>query len=315
MNSSDRPQRPISTDMLEAFLKVAECRSVSQAAVSLDVAKSLISKRIAQLEERLETTLFSRSTRKVALTPAGETYVDYAKRALAEVSDGMERVRSLRTELSGNLRLTAPVSWGQRVLAKHLPEFLKLHPSLEIDLMLTDRMMDMAAERIDVALRWSSHSQHERHGTPLTEIKWFLTAAPAYIAQHGLPAEPAELNDHACVYYRRDNTDDHWTLQHNLTPNPSEPRHVEVKVSGRYRVDNPEAVLEAALAGMGIALLPDYLCVPAIEQGSLVKVLTPWTPQTKFGTHIVALCPPDRKKISRNQALIDDLQRAMSQGS
>jgi DNA-binding transcriptional LysR family regulator len=181
--------------------------------------------------------------------------------------------------------------------------------------MLTDRMMDMAAERIDVALRWSSHSQHERHGTPLTEIKWFLTAAPAYIAQHGLPAEPVELNDHACVYYRRDNTDDHWTLQHNLTPNPSEPRHVEVKVSGRYRVDNPEAVLEAALAGMGIALLPDYLCVPAIEQGSLVKVLTPWTPQTKFGTHIVALCPPERKKISRNQALIDFLQRAMSQGS
>jgi DNA-binding transcriptional LysR family regulator len=315
MNSSDRPQRPISTDMLEAFLMVAECRSVSQAAVSLDVAKSLISKRIAQLEERLETTLFSRSTRKIALTPAGETYVDYAKRALAEVSDGMERVRSLRTELSGNLRLTAPVSWGQRVLAKHLPEFLKMHPNLEIDLMLTDRMMDMATERIDVALRWSSHSQHERHGTPLTEIKWFLTAAPAYIAQHGLPAEPAQLNGHACVYYRRDNTDDHWTLQHNQAANPSEPHHIEVKVSGRYRVDNPEAVLEAALAGMGIALLPDYLCVPAIEQGSLVKVLTPWTPKTKFGTHIAALCPPERKKISRNQALIDFLQRSLSQGS
>jgi DNA-binding transcriptional LysR family regulator len=301
--------------MLEAFLMVAECRSVSQAAVSLDVAKSLISKRIAQLEERLETTLFSRSTRKIALTPAGETYVDYAKRALAEVSDGMERVRSLRTELSGNLRLTAPVSWGQRVLAKHLPEFLKLHPHLEIDLMLTDRMMDMATERIDVALRWSSHSQHERHGTPLTEIKWFLTASPAYIAQHGLPSEPAQLNGHACVYYRRDNTDDHWSLQHNQAGSPSEPRHIEVKVSGRYRVDNPEAVLEAALAGMGIALLPDYLCVPAIEQGSLVKVLTPWTPKTKFGTHIAALCPPDRKKISRNQALIDFLHRSLSQGS
>jgi len=309
----ERQQRPISTDMLAAFLKVAECRSVSQAAVSLDVAKSLVSKRIAQLEERLETTLFSRSTRKVALTPAGETYVDYAKRALAEVSDGMERVRSLRTDLSGNLRLTAPVSWGQRVLAKHLPEFLKMHPSLEIDLMLNDRMMDMATERIDVALRWSSHSHHERHGTPLTEIKWYLTAAPAYSAKYGLPAEPVELNDHACLYYRRDNTDDHWTLQHNLAAKQSALRHVEVNVGGRYRVDNPEVVLESATAGMGIALLPDYLCVQAIEKGFLVKVLTHWTPLTKFGTHIVALCPPDRKKISRNQALIDYLQRAMSQ--
>ena len=86
-------------------------------------------------------------------------------------------------------------------------------------------------------------------------------------------------------------------------------------MNGRYRVDNPEAVLESAILGMGIALLPDYLCVPAIEKGSLVKVLAPWTPQTKFGTHIVALCPPERKKISRNQALIDYLQRTMSQDS
>jgi len=179
--------------------------------------------------------------------------------------------------------------------------------------MLNDRMMDMATERIDVALRWSSHSHHERHGTPLTETKWFLTAAPAYIAQYGLPAEPVELNDHACLYYRRDNTDDHWTLQHNLASKQSAPRNVEVNVGGRYRVDNPEAVLESATAGIGIALLPDYLCVQAIEKGILVKVLTPWTPLTKFGTHIVAMCPPDRRKISRNQALIDYLQRAMSQ--
>ena len=311
MSTTERQQRPISTDMLAAFLKVAECRSVSQAAVSLDVAKSLISKRIAQLEERLDTTLFSRSTRKVALTPAGETYVDYAKRALAEVSDGMERVRSLRTELSGNLRLTAPVSWGQRVLAKHLPDFLKMHPSLEIDLMLTDRIMDLAAERIDVAFRWSSHSHQGRQGTPLTEIKWFLTSAPAYIAQRGLPSEPLDLINHSCLYYRRDNTDDHWTLIRHAVANLSEPGTVQVNVGGQYRVDNPEVVLESATAGMGIALLPDYLCEQAIDQGSLVKVLTPWTPQTKFGTHIVALCPPERKKISRNQALIEYLQRIL----
>ena len=123
-----------------------------------------------------------------------------------------------------------------------------------------------------------------------------------------LLSEPVELNDHACVYYRRDSTDDHWTLRHNLAASPSDPRHVDVKVNGRYRVDNPEAVLESAMLGMGIALLPDYLCVPAIEKGSLVKVLAPWT-------HIVALCPPERKKISRNQALIDYLQRTMSQDS
>ena len=115
------------------------------------------------------------------------------------------------------------------------------------------------------------------------------------------------------MYYRRDNTDDHWTLQHQLASKQSASRKIEVNVGGRYRVNNPEVVLESATAGMGIALLPDYLCVQAIEQGSLVKVLTAWTPLTKFGTHIGAMCPPDRKKISRNQALIDHLQRAMSQ--
>lgn len=115
------------------------------------------------------------------------------------------------------------------------------------------------------------------------------------------------------MYYRRDNTDDHWTLIRHPAADHSSPRTVEVKVGGRYRVDNPEAVLESAIAGMGIALLPDYLCTRAVEQGALVKVLTPWTPQTKFGTHIVALCPPERKKISRNQALIEHLQRSLTQ--
>jgi DNA-binding transcriptional LysR family regulator len=102
-------------------------------------------------------------------------------------------------------------------------------------------------------------------------------------------------------------------LQNKLAANQSTPSTVEVNVSGRYRVDNPEAVLESATAGMGIALLPDYLCVQAIEKGNLVKVLSSWTPLTKFGTHIFALCPPDRKKITRNQTLIDYLQRALSQ--
>jgi DNA-binding transcriptional LysR family regulator len=144
MNSADRQQRPISTDMLSAFLKVADTRNVSEAASALDVGKGLVSKRIAQLEEKLGTILFSRSTRKIALTPAGEAYVEFARRALNEIYGGMERMRSLRSELSGEVRVTAPVSWGQRVLAKHLPGFLRLHPALDIEFMLSDRVMDIA---------------------------------------------------------------------------------------------------------------------------------------------------------------------------
>jgi DNA-binding transcriptional LysR family regulator len=314
MNPFERQQRPISTDMLTAFLKVAETRSVSQAALALDVGKGLVSKRIAQLEEKLGATLFSRSTRKIALTPAGEAYVDFARRALSEIYGGMERMRSLRSELAGEIRLTAPVSWGQRVLGKHLPEFLRLHPALEIELILADRLMDIASERIDIALRWSRNAQHEFNSTPLTAVEWVLAASPLYVSQYGLPASPEELAVHSCLYYRRDSTDDTWTLLRETTDPGSPRQHHQVKVAGRYRVDNPEAVFESAAAGLGVALLPDYLCENAIAQGSLIRVLPQWQPQTKFGTQVVALCTPERMKFTRNQALLEYLRAALAKG-
>ena len=315
MISSERQQGPISTDMLSAFLKVAQSSSVSQAAVALDVSKSLVSKRIAQLEERLGATLFSRSTRKIALTPAGEAYLEFAQRAVNEISGGLERVRILNTELTGTLRLTAPVSWGQRVLAKQLPEFLRLHAALEIELRLADRVMDIAAERIDIAFRWSSAAGPEFRSTPMTTVEWFLTASPLYLSVNGMPASPRELANHSCLYYRRDSSDDTWTLiSEGTTPgHPTE--NVTVKVNGRYRVDNPEAVFESALAGLGVALLPDYLCEDAIRNGTLVKVLTGWTAKTKFGTQVVALSTPERMKFMRNQALLDYLKIALGDRS
>lgn len=301
--------------MLSAFIKVAQSSSVSQAALALDVSKSLVSKRIGQLEERLGATLFSRSTRKIALTPAGEAYLEFAQRAVDEISGGLERVRVLKTELTGTLRLTAPVSWGQRVLAKHLPGFLRLHAALEIELRLADRVMDIAAERIDIAFRWSSAAGPEYRSTPLTTVEWFLAASPVYLSAHGIPASPIELATHSCLYYRRDNTDDIWTLVSEITRSEQTPETVAVKVNGRYRVDNPEAVYESAIAGLGVALLPDYLCEEAFANGSLVKVLAGWNAKTKFGTQVVALSTPERMKFTRNQALIDYLKLALADRS
>jgi len=312
MIPSERQQRPISTDMLSAFIKVAQSSSVSQAAVALDVSKSLVSKRIAQLEERLGATLFSRSTRKVALTPAGDVYLEFAQRAVNEISGGLERVRVLKTELTGTLRLTAPVSWGQRVLAKQLPEFLRLHPALEIELRLADRLFDIAAERIDIAFRWSSAAGSEFRSTPMAMVEWFLTASPLYLSLNGTPASPSELMKHSCLYYRRDNSDDIWTLVSEVTKADQIPETVTVKVNARYRVDNPEAVYESAAAGLGVALLPDYLCENAIRNGTLVKVLTGWTAKTKFGTQVVALSTPERMKFTRNQFLLDHLKLALA---
>ena len=291
----------ISVDTLQTFLKVADTLSVSRTADELGLGKSVVSKRVAQLESALQTTLFSRSTRKVALTASGEAYADHARRALAELSAAEERLRALRVDLSGRIRLTAPVSWGQRVLAKQLPEFLKRHPGIEIDLQLVDRMLDIPAERIDVALRWSSHTLAGYVCEPVASVSWLLAAAPAYLKDAEPIGAPADLCRHACLCYWRESSDEAWTLQRQ---HPGREEVVQVTVPSRYHVDNPEAVVDAAVAGLGIALVPHYLCLEAMRTGQLLPVLPEWTPQTKFGTVITATAAPDRMRLGRNQALL-----------
>lgn len=148
----------ISIDTLSAFIEVAKHLSVSSAANALGIPKSAVSKRVASLEGSVNTTLFSRSTRKIALTNAGDIYLDFAQRTVAQALLAQENMQDLLADtggaLSGKIRLTAPVSWGQQVLAKYLPAFVAQHRGLEIELQLSDRMMDLAYERFDLALRW-----------------------------------------------------------------------------------------------------------------------------------------------------------------
>ena len=289
----------ISSDMLIAFVKVAENLSVSKTASALTVGKSVVSKRIAQLEAHLGVTLFSRSTRQVALTSAGETYLEHARKALVELSAGEERLTALRSDLQGKIRVTAPVSWGQRILCKKIPEFLRMHPGIELELLLSDRMMDLAYERIDVAFRWSSAQDNkDLYTRTVAPIAWVLVCAPQYIAAHGQPPTPQSLEGHLCLFYWRDPSDDWWTLADGTDL-------VRVRVNGRYHVDNPEAVLEACMQGLGIALLPDYLCSDALASERLIRVLPAWSPKTRFGDQITAMAPPDRMRILRNKVFID----------
>jgi DNA-binding transcriptional LysR family regulator len=292
----------VSTDMLTAFVKVADSASVSRAAADLGVGKSVVSKRVAQLEQLIGATLFARSTRRIVLTPAGEAYAEFARRALAEIGAGEERLRALRSELTGRIRITAPVSWGQRVLAASLPEFLRLHRAIEVELLLADRIVDLAYERIDIALRWSAAPQHGLVSEPVAVVGWAMVATAAYLADAGTPAEPADLRRHSCLCYWRESSDDLWVL--------ASAGHISrMRVHGRYHVDNPESVAEAALAGLGIAMLPDYLCSDALGDGRLVRVLPGWAPQTKFGSLISGVATTERMRILRNQVLMGFLKQ------
>ena len=291
----------VSTDLLTTFVKVADHLGVSAAAASLDISKSVVSKRIAQLETAVQATLFARSTRHVALTAAGETYLVFARQALATLGNADESLRDLRQAISGQIRMTAPESWGQKVLARLLPEFLLRHPGIEIELLLEDRLMDIAYERIDIALRMTSIVAAGLTVTPVARLDSVICAAPQYLASNPLPAHPQELVLHPCMSYWRESADDAWRLI----------RHEEaqtVRVRGRYHANNVDATASAAVAGLGIALLPLFACEKHLAAGRLLRVLADWTPITKFGTSINAVGTPDRLRLTRNRAMLDFLR-------
>jgi DNA-binding transcriptional LysR family regulator len=306
----------ITTDMLTAFVTVAERGSVSAAAGHLGVGKSLVSKRVAQLETAAEATLFSRSTRGIALTPAGEAYLDCARRALQDLATAAERLRDLRQELSGCIRITATVSWGQQVLAKLLPEFLHLHPGIEIELQLGDRMVDLAAERIDLALRWTNQPTPGLVATPVAKVDWVVAAAPDYLHSRGVPQSPPDLAAHECLAYWRERSDEQWAFRPRGPATDAatdkDTDTIEVRVRGRYHANNVEAVADAAVAGLGIAMIPGYMAQPALADGRLHQVLDAWVPLTRFGAWITAFGAPERMGAARNRVLLAFLRERLA---
>jgi DNA-binding transcriptional LysR family regulator len=287
----------ISTDLLQAFVKVAERLSVSAAAQDLGVTKGLVSKRLAHLEAAVNVTLLMRNSRKLALTPAGLLYLDYARQALTSLDDATEELRKLKSQASGQIRITAPVSWGYRALSRTIPEFLALYPEIEIELILQDRMLDIAREQIDIALRMTAIPEPDLVCIPIAKLDWVICVSPAYHATAGEPSHPDDLLHHPCMSYWSTATDEVWHLRRDKEDS-------FVRLKSRYRANNPEAIVEAALAGLGIALLPRYCCEQEIADRRLLTLLADWTPITKFGNQITAVLAPDRVRFSRNQAFL-----------
>lgn len=291
----------ISTDMLQAFVKVADRLSVSGAAVDLGVGKGVVSKRLAQLEDAVKATLLTRNSRKLALTPAGQVYIEFARRAIDAVQLADEGLRALRSTPTGQIRVTAPVSWGFRALGKAIPDFLARYPEIEIELILQDRMLDIASEKIDIALRMTAVPAPDLVSIPIAKLDWLMCASPHYLATAGEPHVPSDLEHHPCMNYWSAQTDDAWHLRRG-------DEDLKIRVRNRYRANNPEVIVDATVSGQGIALLPCYCCREEVAAGRLVPVLKDWSPITKFGHQVTAVIAPDRIGFSRNQAFLQFLK-------
>jgi DNA-binding transcriptional LysR family regulator len=258
---------------LAIFAKVAELRSFAAAARELRLSKPTVSKAVTRLEARLGTRLFNRTSRRLALTGAGEQLIGRAAQMLAEAEAAESEALAQSSAPRGTVRLAAPMSFGLLQVAPLLPDFLAAFPQVQVDLHLSDAMVDLVGEGFDAALRIGGLPDSSLVAQRLCAVNTLLVASPAYLLQHGHPQHPADLVHHACLGYAYQLTPDSWRLTHESG------EAAAVKPSGPLRANNGDALLPAALAGTGIVLLPDFIVGDAIARTKLERVLPAWSTQ------------------------------------
>ncbi len=252
-------------DML-AFIKVVDTKSFTAAADRLNLSKSVVSRRIGELENRLGARLLNRTTRKLSLTEVGQAYYERCTRILADLEEAEQAVADLHAAPRGRLRLNAPVSFGILHLAPAVAEFLERYPAIEIDMDLNDRTVDLIDEGYDLAVRIGRLRDSSLIARRLAPARIALCASPAYLQKHGVPEAPDDLARHSCLIYTNVPTPDVWQFTVD-----GETRNV--RISGPIRSNNGDLLREAALSGVGFIMSPTFLCGQALTRGELVSIL------------------------------------------
>jgi len=283
---------------MEAFVQVVERGSFSAGAQVLGMTPSAVSKLVARLEQRLGTQLVHRSTRKIQLTPEGRNFYERSVRVLADL-DEAERCAAAGALPRGRVAVNASVPFGQHVLIPLVPRFLELHPQVTLDIVLTDRVVDLMEERADVAIRWGELPSSDLVARRLGETGQAIVAAPDYLARYGTPRTPQELEAHnrLSFNYRRSVPD--WPLR-------IDGRLIEMPVAGSVRAGDGETLRSLVMAGVGLGRLSLYHIQADIDAGRLVKVLEEFNPHEKAPIHAVYLGRAGRLP-ARVRALLDFL--------
>ncbi|MET1028037.1 MAG: LysR substrate-binding domain-containing protein [Dongiaceae bacterium] len=251
-------------DGLAAFVAVAEAGSISEAARRLRLSKSVVSERLAELERGLGAALLHRTTRKLSLTEDGAAFLERAFRIVREIADATADLAERRGQLSGPLRLAAPVTFGRLHLGPALYPFLAQHPAIELTLDLDDRRIDAAADGYDAVVRHGPILDSRLMAWQLAPSRRVLVAAPDYIARHGAPRSVTELDGHRGIFYTNRGIAD-WRF-----PGPAGAAIVRARIG--LRVNNGDMIRDAAIAGLGIALLPTFIAGDALRAGTLTVV-------------------------------------------
>lgn len=287
---------------MAVFARVVEAGSFSAAARELGLSKSAVSKSVARLEDRLGLRLLNRTTRKLSLTEAGAAYHAGCRRMLAEAEAAERSVLRLAEAPRGRLRVNLPMSFGVARIAPLLPDFLRRYPEVELDMVFEDRPVDLVEAGYDLAVRIGALSDSSLVARRLCPVRRVVVAAPAYLEARGEPQRPEALAAHACLLYHYLPSGDSWRF---LGPGGEERA---VRVSGPARLNNGEALLTACLAGLGVALLPSFLCGEALRTGRLRRLLPDWRDPAELAAH--AVFPATRNLPPTVRVFVDHLVAA-----
>jgi DNA-binding transcriptional LysR family regulator len=292
-------------EALAIFAKVVELRSFAAAAGELALSKATVSKAVSRLEERLGARLFNRTSRRLALTDAGQRLSERATRLLADGEAAENEALSQSVTPRGLVRLAVPMTFGVKVVAPLLPEFLAQYPDVAIDLHLSDAMVDLIGDGFDAGLRIASLPDSSLIARRLCAAPRYTVAAPAYLRQYGRPTHPMHLAQHRCFAYTYLSTPDVWHYTNAAGEQAS------VRPGGPLRVNNGEALMPALIAGLGIADLPEFIAGDAVASGELEVILKGWK-QAEGSVHLVM--PPGGPRPARVEVLAEFLAKHFAKG-
>ncbi|MEQ8825203.1 MAG: LysR family transcriptional regulator [Filomicrobium sp.] len=286
---------------LSAFIAVIDHGGFAPAARRMGVATSSVTRQINALEDRLGTLLINRSTRSVTLTDAGAQYLEDVRRILGELEEADRSVCEAEGPPSGVLRVSVPVAFARLHVAPTLPGFLRRYPDIQLDLLATNSIVNLVEDRIDVAIRLGALDSSSLIAKNLAPHSRIVCASSDYLGEHGTPVSPEQLTDHNCLTFDYETGGATWHFRCGE-------KSKTVRVRGGLKATGSEILLEAALGGAGIILMPTWLVGPDIAAGRLVQILGGWeaNPSSSTGS-ISAVYLPSRRGAKKVRAFVDHL--------
>jgi len=306
-------------DMLSGirmFIDVARLGSFSATARHLGIAPSSVTRQLDGLERGLGVRLFNRTTRNLALTQAGRVYHDHATRIVAQVDEANRAVGELEAAPRGVLRVTAPLSFGRLHIAPALSEFLDRFPELQVDLSLTDQFADLVANGIDVAIRIANLKDSSLVARKLMPMRRVVCASPRYLDRRGKPEKPQDLAWHNCLLFKFSSLNERWEPSANVWKFDGPDGAEQVQVNGSVLSDDADALVAAAVEGMGLVLMPNWLVTKEIGLETLMPILKDYEPRSSdVDRAIYAVYPHGRYVSPKLRVFIDFISQRFMQES